>query len=156
MARIFTILLLEHASLCQIPLIPLHHEDSFSSSSLYPSHRAVTVVVTVSVLTLTPTPVACDAKPVTGTMVRTPVTEVAVAPPDETAVTGGRGADAALVAGVGCTDCAAGAEVEASVGAAGAGGSELAIEVALDCVNVVLGTVTKAVEMVETVTVVVG
>lgn len=101
--------------------------------------------------------VACVANPVTGTMVRTPETEVAVAPPDETAVAGARGPDAALVAGAGCEDdSAAGTEVEALVGEAVAGGSEFALEAALDCVNVVLATVTKAVEMVEMVIVVVG
>jgi hypothetical protein len=86
--------------------------------SLFPfffSHRAVTVVVTVTVLTLT-IPVACDAaRAVTGTMVSTPVTEVAVAPPDDTAVMGG--SDAALVA---ATDGDELTGVDASDGVAGA------------------------------------
>lgn len=63
------------------------------------SHRAVTVVVTVTVLTLT-LPIPWDAaRAVTGTMVSTPVTEVAVAPPDDTAVMAGSGAELGVAAG---------------------------------------------------------
>lgn len=130
-------------------------QGSRCTSFLLPSYRAVTVVVTVSisvavvVLTLT-LPVTCEvANAVTGMIVSAPVTEVAVAPPDEIGVTGGRGAVAVAAAG------------EDGVGVAGVDGSDDAaaaseLEEVGDWVDVALAIVTKAVDTVETVTVVVG
>ena len=107
------------------------------------SHLAVTVVVTVTVLTLT-LPVACNAaRLVAGMMVSTSETEVAVAPPDDTGVIGGNGAE--LVVG---TDGEGLTGVDAADGAAGV--------LVLDSVDVALATVTNSVDTDETVMVVVG